>query len=578
MTTDRLMSYRNLIEVLENNQNAAHGITFIEGKDNERYVSYHNLYHRALRILYNLQNRGLKPGDELVFQVADNFDFVSIFWASFLGGIIPVPLTVADANWRRLKLFQVLGTLNNPFLVILKSDLHALAQFSEEKNLNAVFGKMQKKIILLEEIDQDSGEGKLHFPKESDLAFIQFSSGSTSDPKGVMLTHGNVLANTRAIIKGLKSPEKGDSMIAWMPLTHDMGLTIFHLTPTVACWDHFLMPPSLFIRHPLLWLDVISKYGITIGGSPNFGCKHVLKFIKTDSNATWNLSLLRAIVNGAEPISAEVCRQFFDRLACFGLKRTAMLPTYGLAEATVVVTFTEPETEIVEVTVERHSLNIGERIKESDQNSIGTVTFVEVGSPVGNLVKVTDENGVEMGDRVVGHVLIKGENVTSGYYNNREATARAFNGDGWLDTGDLGFFRNGRLVITGRAKDVIFVNGVNYYSHDLEYLCEELEEYILSVNKIAVCGIYNPERQTDEVVCFVVFRNKKSEEFIPLAQAIKKHLTQKAGVGITQVVPVKQIPVTTSGKIQRSKLREAYQKGEFDKIIEELSLYSSKID
>jgi acyl-CoA synthetase (AMP-forming)/AMP-acid ligase II len=200
---------------------------------------------------------------------------------------------------------------------------------------------------------------------------------------------------------------------------------------------------------------------------------------------------------------------------------------------------------------------------------------VEVGSPVeGCSVKITDNNGEEVSDRIIGHILIKGDNVTSGYYNNREATKEAINADGWLDTGDLGFLRDGRLVITGRVKDTIFANGHTYFAHDIENAAEALEGY--KINRVAAVGVYNHQIQSDEIICFVLFKKNDPKEFLSLALAIKKWVVRKVGVGISLVIPVKQIPITSSGKIQRYKLKEAYLKGEFDSILKEIAALQDK--
>ncbi len=571
---EKFLIYKNLVEVIQAEQEQVNkGVTFIEGDEEERFISYRHLYEKALTFLYHLQNKGLKPGDELVFQVDNNFQFILTFWACLLGHIIPVPVTTAANDRFKSKLFSIWKSLNNPYLITFKKHLEKLALFAAEDNLGNMFNHIKRKTILLDEMEESGKEGKIYYPGESDIAFIQFSSGSTSQSKGVVLTHKNLMTNLKAIIKGLQPPAAGDRTFSWMPLTHDMGLIGFHLTPTTADWPHFIMPTPLFIRYPSLWLKKISQHKITLTSSPNFGYKHVLRFCNAAKMDGVDLSTLRVIVNGAEPISAELCNTFLGEMAPLGLKSKAMFPVYGLAEASLAVSFSEPEEEVAVTYIDRNSLNIGQKVKEVEKDN--GLPLVEVGTPIaGCSIKIVAGNDEELADRAVGHILIKGDNVTSGYYNNKEATDAVIHADGWLDTGDLGFLRDGRLVITGRVKDTIFANGYTYFSHDIESAVEDLPGF--KINRTAAVGVYNPRLQGDEIICFVLFKKKDLSEFLPLALELKKWVVKKVGVGISRVIPVQQIPTTTSGKIQRYRLKEAFSRGEFDPVLQEISALQNK--
>lgn len=563
------LSYRNLIEVIQDKHETNRGITFIESADNKEFVSYCNLYKKALKALSYLQGKGLKPRDELVFQVYDNLNFLSLFWACILGHIIPVPVTTAYFDRNRFKLFSIWEVLNRPYLIIRRDDIEQFERFAAKNSLGNIFHTIKKKTLLIDDMKKVEREGKICFPNESDIAFVQFSSGSTSQSKGVMLTHENLLINVRDIIKGYKSLDRVERSLSWLPLTHDMGLIALHLVATVGHWDQFMMPTRLFTRDPLQWLNNISYHKITYTGSPNSGLRLVLRFFNPEKNRDLDLSSLRVILNGAEPISAELCREFFHALAPLGLKKSAMVPGYGLAEACAIVSLSDPSEEIVEVHVNRNSLNIEQTAEEISKDSDNAVTFVEVGTPVDECsVRIVGEKQNVLGERRIGHIQIKGDHVTSGYYNNREETSQAITSDGWLDTGDLGFLRGNRLVITGRVKDTIFVNGLTYFANDIEFICQELAE--LKYSRIAVCGVYNHRLQSDEVICFVVFK-KDLRDFLPLSHTLRKHIVKKAGVGVSHVIPVQQIPTTTSGKIQRYKMKEAYLKGEFDSVLQRLS-------
>jgi acyl transferase domain-containing protein/glutamate-1-semialdehyde aminotransferase/acyl-CoA synthetase (AMP-forming)/AMP-acid ligase II/NRPS condensation-like uncharacterized protein len=564
------MAIETLAEMLaERKNNRNKGITFIKGEHDEHFISYKELYSRTLSFLHALQDRGLRPGDEAVFQIEDNETFVTAFWACLLGGLVPVPVTVGNNDEHRLKVFNILGKLMKPSLIISQKNLENLERFAVEKKIIERLKKMQKNTILLENLECTDKQGDIYRSSASDTAFIQFSSGSTGSPKGVVLTHKNLSINTRALQKGIK-PGDDETYLSWMPLTHDMGLIAFHLVPLAAGWNQCLIPPQVFIRHPLLWLKKAAEHKVTVTSSPNFGYKHLLKFFNPGECEDLDLSCIRLIFNGAEPISVELCYEFLERLARFGLKKTVIFPGYGLAEASVAVAVAEPGTEIVPVYVERTSLNIGQKVIEKKRGSTGTAAFVEIGPSIENCsLGITDEQGQEVGDRIVGHIQVKGGNVTAGYYHDKEATAKIMTADQWLDTGDLGFMRNGRLVITGREKDIIFANGQNYYSHDLERLAETVKG--IDATKIAAVGVFNDDLKEDEVLFFVVYRKKELDEFAGLANELKRTIHRQTGLKVHHVIPVKAIPKTTSGKVQRYKFALDYTRGTFRQVIDELN-------
>ncbi len=465
------MEYKTLVDIFINRRSEDIGITFIEGSDKEFYLSYHHLYEHALSTLLLLQNKGLKPGDELVLQLDNSKTYIIVFWACILGGIIPIPLTIGRTDDHRLKLFNVWEILNNPHLIISKQDLEKLAIFAGTKGLQHKFETLNNNKILFEEvIFNETGQGKLHYPKEDDIAYVQFSSGSTGDPKGVILTHKNLLTNSHAILKSLKSPKSGEIFFTWMPLTHDMGLIGFHITPFVAGWQHYIMPTELFIRRPSLWLQKISEHKVTFTASPNFGYRYVINRFDEKSVIDLDLSCLRLLANGAEPISAILCEEFTNKFAEYGLHKYVIFPVYGLAEASLAVTFTKPLSEIQTLKIDRTRLNCGDNITEvKDKKGL---SFVNVGEILENCyIRITDNLNNMVDDDIIGRIQIKGDNVTRGYYNNPIASEKIISKDGWLDTGDFGFMHKGCLYITGRAKDIIFINGQNYYPHDIEMTC-----------------------------------------------------------------------------------------------------------
>ncbi|WP_239615326.1 non-ribosomal peptide synthetase [Cohnella mopanensis] len=557
-----------LAEVLHDLRESGNGITYTT-RHEETFVSYGELYGKAQGKLYVLQRKGMQPKDELVFQVEDNGDFIILFWACQLGGIIPVPLAAGNNEDHKLKLARVWKNLRNPYLACSKETLRQIEKYSEHPEISSCLASMQGQAILIDDDAQsiELGRGNLQPIGSEDIALIQYSSGSTGAPKGVILTHGNILCNINAIIDGA-GVSSADRSLSWMPLTHDMGLIGCHLTALTTNIHQFIMPPTLFVMDPELWLHKAHEHQITLLSSPNFGYKHFLSHCKKERIAEWNLSRLRLIFNGAEPVSATLCDLFLDAIEPAGASRNILFPVYGMAEASLAVTFPPVNEEVIPVYVDRSSLSAGEPVLEISPDDKTCVTFVDVGYPVQDCeVRICDEDGRTLLERYIGNIQIKGNNVTRGYYRNPAETDKLITDDGWLNTGDLGFMRNGRLVVTGRKKDIIFVRGQNYYPHDLEGIAQE--QLGIELGKIAICGVTSENAGTDEIAAFIVHRGKP-DSFVDIVLDVKKTLNKATGLSIKQVVPVRSIPKTTSGKLQRYKLAESYERGEFTEVIERL--------
>jgi len=585
---ENMKLYRNLIDVLRTQTATNNGIRFIESDDKETFISYQELYQQANDLLVGLRAGGVLAGHELVLQLADNQTFLITFWACLLGKIIPVPLAVGNNDEHRLKIFKVWKFLQHPHLISDDNVLGKLRIFATEQQLETIFDQIEKSYLTFTEITKSSEATIPENPEPSDIAFIQFSSGSTGDPKGVMLTHQNLITNLQGVKEYydeyLNYNQQDDAFLSWMPLTHDMGIIGFHLQPLYLGLQQYLIPTQTFIRRPSLWLKKASQYKVTEIGSPNFGYRHFLKLFKPELAKNWDLSNIKRIINGAEPISYQLSAEFMQTLAPYGMPPKSMLPGYGLAEASLVVTYSTYQDNVIVHHVDRSSVSMGQKVKFTEPNAKHSASFVDVGAPI-NYVDVTirDEAGQILPDGHVGLIHIKGGNVTQGFYHNSAATAKVQTADGWINTGDLGFivdserfqqvpefkhsWRSKHLVITGRAKDIIFINGANYYPHDIERLCEEVET--IDLNKIACCGVRDAQSEQDEILLFVIFKGDISD-FKGLAKKLKLHVLQKMGIAVSHCIPINKIPKTTSGKVQRYQLAQQYQQGQFDEILVQL--------
>jgi len=557
-----------LTEVMEANRSFPRSITYLEGENEARSVSAGELYERALGILYHLQRLGARRGDKLILFLGSNEQFIDVFWAAVLGGIVPVPVALGISDEHRHKLLRIARRLGSPYLYTERRSLERIGAFASQAGETQLFESLRARTFLVDDLDDISRAGSIQRVTPDDTAFIQFSSGSTSEPKGVVLTHGNIIANWRGSTEAGGFNEN-DVSLSWMPLTHDMGLIGFHLVMFANRVHSHLMPTELFIRRPLLWLTLASRVRATILCSPNFGYKHYLKVLGERTVEGLDLSAVRLIFNGAEPISVELCDEFLTRLAPAGLKRNSMYPVYGLAEASLAVSFPPVGAPLKTITLNRHRMNPGDPVEAVAADDSHALRLVSEGRAIPyTRVRIAGDDDSELPEDRIGHVHMTGENVTRGYYEDPAANAAAFTADGWLRTGDLGLIHAGDLYISGRAKEIIFVNGQNYYPHDLEAIAQRAPG--LELGKVVAAGVRLPRAEIEQLVVFVLHRGSAAD-FLPLATQVARLINEQTGLEVAEVIPVKRIPKTTSGKVQRHLLEEGYVDGEFDVELAELA-------
>ena len=535
-----------------------HGIGYVHPDRSVQFETYPELLVHARTILGGLQQAGIKPGDKIILSLDRSSEIIPALWACFLGGIVPAllqpPVSFSSYNPAAEKAEKVFLQMESPNLVVSRRHLEnwRTSQIPE--------GKL---------IDYSSLSINLPFKDADqlsplDLALIQFSSGSTGDPKGVMLTHKNILTNTRDIVKGISiTPE--DIIINWMPLYHDMGLFGFHITPCVVGGTHFLVEPVDFVKDPFLWLDTLSNKGATITGCPNFGQMLVNRHLSRKPGKDWDFTSLRIIFNGAEPISVPIMNEFQERLKPFGLDPKAMFPAYGMAECTLAVTFPPIDKGASVVSFNREKLLKEGKAVQVETDLQDSIQLVNLGRSLEHcMISIRDDEGNQVPEATVGHLLVKGENVTGGYFGNAGISAESFSGE-WFRTGDLGFILNGDFFITGRAKDIIFINGVNYYAHDLETLAIRIPEVVFG--KIVIAGYFDEKEGKDKIIVFLV--SSANEDTHALFKKIKDYFTKMIGVAIDTYIPVRSADITrtSSGKMQRYRMVNRFLKGEFPTVV-----------
>ncbi len=534
------------------------GLYILNEKCEDKYYSYNEVYKKALHRLKTLNDKGINKGDELLIATDDILEFLISFWGCILGGIIAIPLKLGLTDEDILRLSTLSKMLDNPYLITEHNKVNLIRDYIDKSNKKNLDYLINEKTLIVEEIEDSEEEGKVCDMPLDSIALIQFSSGSTGVPKGVIITHRNLVSSTKDIAKA-SSLNESDKFLSWLPLTHNMGLLGLHTVPFLNKITQVLIPPIVYMKNPQIWLDAVSKYRITSTSSPNFGFRLFVNNYEKMNSEHWDLSCLRRIYNGAEPVSMELCRQFYGKLKQNGLKFSAIYPVYGLAEATLAAAFPKPFTDPEGIIVDRRKLNINDEVVVlKDINDKNAIEFAVVGYNIENCkIRICDEDNNELPEGRVGLVNIKGINVSSGYY---KSSLKIAGEDGFYNTGDLGFIVDGKLSISGRFKEIIIVNGQNYYPFDIERVCSLVPEVVEGT--VAACGSYNKNTNKEDLIIFIK-TELEDEAYEKMCNEIRKQLLDKLLISADQIIKVSDIPKTASSKVARFRLVQMYEDGCF---------------
>ncbi|WP_234379493.1 AMP-binding protein, partial [Streptomyces caniscabiei] len=471
-------------------------VVHVRGDGGERTVTFAELRDDALRVAGGLLAAGVTPGTPLPL-VADRGDtFQPLFWGALAAGAVPVPL--APEPRRIGPVWELLG--RPPVLADAESTatvLTALTDGGAVGDEQAVDQPARAlRVLRLDDLRQGRPPRRPARRAPHDIAFLQFSSGSTGAPKGVELTHAGVLANLRQI-RSAMAITSDDVIATWMPYFHDMGLIGTHLVPMAARVKQIRIEPLSFAKRPALWFEAVDRHRATLLSAANFALALAVRRVPATALAGLDLGCVRLMLVGAEPISPRVWREFTAHTIPAGLDPRAPLPVYGLAEATLAVTVPPLGETAAPLVLDRAALGAG-RVVDT-QPGPHAVELMDLGRPVaGCEIRITDDAGASVGESRVGHVEVRGPQLGRGYHRAPEASAAAFGADGWLRTGDLGFLRGGRLCVTGRHKDVVFVNGRTFHASDLEETVAATPG--LPPGAVAVVGSTDPDGGGERVV------------------------------------------------------------------------------
>jgi acyl carrier protein len=555
---------QTLIEVLDwhvaEHPDRAH-IQLYEDQGDGDVISYRQLHDRALRVAAGLQQRGLQAGEPVSIMLPSGPAYFYSFFGILMAGGVPVPI------YPPARPAQLEDHMRRHVRILDNCRAQTLITVSEAKRVARLLRSQVpslRHIVSAEELSETTTSAVLPTPAAGDSAFIQYTSGSTGSPKGVVLTHANLLANIRAMGQAVEASAQ-DVFVSWLPLYHDMGLIGAWLGSLYYAALLVVMSPLSFLARPERWLWAIHRYHGTLSAAPNFGYEYCLRRLQDEDLQGLDLSSWRAAFNGAEAVSPDTLDEFGARFGAYGFRADAMMPVYGLAESSVGLAFPPLARGPLIDRVERDTFMRSGRAVPAAADNGNALRFVSSGPPLaGHELRVVDTAGHELPERQEGRLEFRGPSSTSGYYRDAGKTRQLFH-DGWLDTGDLAYMANGELYITGRIKDIIIRAGRNIYPHELEAAVGNIAA--VRNGRVAVFGSTDSRTGTERLIVLAETRSEDTAEHERLRAEINTLASDLIGAPPDEVVlaPPGTVLKTSSGKIRRAASRERFEKGDIGK-------------
>ncbi len=576
----RLADFPTLIDAVEYAARGARGANFYSARGELISVlSYRELRDRARSVGRRLVSLGYEAGDRVALIAATDPAFLIYFLGCQYASVLPVPLPLPTSFGGREGYVAQLRMQMKSCQASAVIGPDSMAEFVAE----AAAGLSVRFAGTFAEFDAlPAADGTLRLPGSEDLAYLQYSSGSTRFPHGIAITHRSLMNNCAGQGRDAMQLREDDRCVTWLPFYHDMGLVGTLLTPISNQVSVDFLATEDFARRPLQWIALMSRNRGTISYSPTFGYDICARRVGRDAAAGYDLSAWRVAGIGGDMIRPDVLRRFAEAFAPAGFRATAFVPSYGLAECTLAVSIA-PLGRGVEVDLVDERLLSGERTGPVELNGhaarnggpAGSRSEIRIAEPggaprrrevvncgrilPGYEVAIRDESGRDLGERQVGRIFVRGDSVMTGYYNDPEATAAVLSADGWLDTGDMGYLREGCLFVIGRAKDMIIVNGRNHWPQDIEWAVEQLP----GVRPGDIAAVSLPGNDDEEVPTVLVqCRIRDTAERHAFAERVRRQILAVTGIQCRiELVPPRTLPRTSSGKLSRSKARQQFLSG-----------------
>ena len=531
-------------------------ISLIEGDEIRDTLTYAQLWNAAGAVAQGLAAHGVQKGDSVALMLPTGSAFFHTFLGAMRLGAVPVPM------YPPLRWSEIEEHVRGRMAILANAQARVLVTVPEGLFIGRILKAQLPHLAAVASVDhlRSAEQPPQPLVRGTDTAMLQYTSGSTGDPKGVVLNHDNILANIRAM-GGAAAVSSSDRFLSWLPLYHDMGLigawmgTMYYAVPLV------LMSPTEFLGRPARWLRSIHRFGATISAGPNFAYEIVASKVRDEDLDGLDLRSWRLAFNGAEPVRAATLERFAARFARYGFDRRALTPVYGLAEATLGLGFPPLGRGPRIDRIDARALSRGCVARPVAESAANPLEVVSAGRPLpGYEVRVVDEAGAELPARAEGHVEFRGPSATSGYFRNAKATASLFRED-WLDTGDVGYIADGEIFLTSRAKDLIKRGGHNLHPYDLEAAIGEIPG--IRKGCVAVFGTSDRAAGTERVIVVAEAHRPGAEFEVDL----RKRIADLAGIHLggpadeVLLVPARTVLKTSSGKIRRAACRELYEKG-----------------
>jgi acyl-CoA synthetase (AMP-forming)/AMP-acid ligase II len=551
-----------LVNAIQENPNNIYARFLVDGEQQEELLRFNDLLHQATALAATMQQR-FAVGTRAILLFNTGLEFIISFWACVLGGFIAVPVP-APRDERSIQRLLALNKNAQPDILltttVLEQKIAAYPSFATVFDRSGIF------LVEHNEINNNFRFTAPHLKPEAPV-FLQYTSGSTGEQKGVIITHRNMMHNAK-MIADVASPEgaaqlKNENLVSWLPHYHDMGLIGCIIVPALYQCTATIMSPLMFLQRPVRWLRAITRYKAAFSAAPNFGYSLCAKKIKEQDLIGLDLQHWSFALNGAEPVRAETLEQFYQKFAAVGFRQETFYPSYGLAEATVFVTGGLREASPKQITVNVHDLYEKGRVVIS--SSAPSQTLISCGKPgLGLCLAIIDpQKNTQLDEDLIGEIVICGDNVTSGYWQREDLNPALFitrQGKKFLKTGDLGFVHQGELYVTGRVKDLIIIRGRNLQPHDLEQSVEASDELIREggVVSFAIDSI-----DKEQVIVLVeVPANTDLLQIDRIKRIILERLLHDHGIEAEiKFIPRGSIFKTSSGKLQRSQCKDFYLAG-----------------
>ena len=551
---------QTLIDVLnwhvQTHPERAHILFYSDGGGGET-LTYRQLREGAETVAFNLRHKGLSQGEPVAMMLPTERQFFFAFFGIILAGGVPVPL------YPPARRSQMEDHLRRQSAILKNCGASMMIIMPEARRFGQVL-KLQVETLrdLMTMGELTSGGGIFHEtrPKSDDTAFLQYTSGSTGNPKGVIISHANLLENIRAMGEAVRaSPD--DVIVSWLPLYHDMGLIGTWMSSLHFACLLVLMSPFSFLSRPQRWLWAVHHYRGTISAAPNFAYELCLKRIKDDDLKGLDLSSWRIACNGAEPVSPNTAERFCERFSPYGFRPETFMPVYGLAESTVGLCFPPLGSGPVVDRIRRDTFMQSGQAVPVGEEDLNALRFVACGRPLPrHEIRIVDSAGRELPERYEGTLQFRGPSSTRGYFRNPGETKKLFRGD-WLDSGDFAYLAEGNVYITGRKKDIIIRAGRNIYPQELEEAVSGLQG--IRKGNVVVFGTTDPETQTEQMVVLAETREEDPAAIEALKNEINALAIDLTGMTADNIVLAKPGTVlkTSSGKIRRAANRDLYDSG-----------------